>query len=71
MQSQVDVVSPEAAIDCLNVTFTQKGAVESRAGYGLFTAVAGTNKYDSMIPYYTTSGTRQLVVGAGNRLEGL
>lgn len=71
LQSQVDVVSPEAAIDCLNVTFTQKGAVESRAGYGLFTAVAGTNKYDSMIPYYTTSGTRQLVVGAGNRLEGL
>ena len=71
LRDQVDVVDPAAAIDLLNVTFTERGAVRSRDGYANFTSVEGTNRYDSMIPYYTSGGTAQLVVGAGNRLEAL
>lgn len=66
-----DVVGPAYAIDLANVTFTERGAVKSRDGYDNFTAAEGTNRYDSMTPYYTSGGTRQLVVGAGNRLEAL
>ena len=71
LRDQVDIVNPAAAIDLLNVTFTERGGVRQRDGYGTFTASEGTNRYDSLLPYYTSSGTRQLVVGAGNRLEAL
>jgi len=71
LRDQPDVVDPSAAIDLLNVTFTERGAVKTRDGYGLFTAAAGTNRYDSLMPFYKLDGTRQLVCGAGNRLEAL
>lgn len=71
LRDQVDIVNPAAAIDLLNVTFTERGGVRQRDGYGLFTASPGTSRYDSLLPYYTSGGTAQLVAGAGNRLEAL
>lgn len=71
LRDQPDVVNPAQAIDLLDVTFTERGAVRQRDGYGLFTSVAGTNPYDSLVAFSKSDGTRQLVAGAGNRLEGL
>lgn len=61
----------DGAIDLLNVTFTERGAVKTRDGYDPFTTVKGTNRYDSLGVFYTTAGTRQLVCGAGARIEAL
>jgi hypothetical protein len=69
--NQPDEQDQTQALDLLNVSFVVRGAVKSRDGYGLLTAAPGTNRYDSLSPYYTAGGTRQLVAGAGNRLEGL
>lgn len=71
LRSQPDETDETQAIDLLNVTFTEQGAVKSRDGYGLFTATPGTNRYDCMTAFYTSTGTRQLVVGDGTKLEGL
>lgn len=69
--SKTDVVDSSAAIDCLNVLFATRGAVEQRDGYAEFTTSEGTNRYDSLVPFYTASGTRRLIGGAGNRLEAV
>ena len=66
-----DVVSEREAIDLLNVTFTERGAVTQRDGYGLFTAAVGTNRYDSLGAFYTAGGTKQVMAGAGNRLDAI
>lgn len=71
LRDQPDVVSEAEAIDLLNVTFTERGGVKQRDGYAAFTAAAGTNRYDSLSVFYTVGGTKQLVAGAGNRLEAL
>lgn len=71
LRDQPDVVDASQAVDLLNVTFTDRGAVRQRDGYAAFTAGAGANRYDSLAPFYTSAGTRQLVAGAGNRLEAL
>src|SRR6266496_4778934 len=71
LRDQPDVISPSQALDCLDVGFTSRGAVTQRAGYSKFTAVEGTNRYDSLHPFYTISGTKQLVAGDGTKLEGL
>src|SRR4051794_10429756 len=71
LTDQQDAIKPNQAIDCLNVSLTQLGGIKSRDGYGVFTNAAGTNRYDSMSPFYRTGSANQLVVGAGNRLEGL
>ena len=71
LRDQPDVVNPAQAIDLLDVTFTERGAVRQRDGYGLFTSVAGTSPYDSLVAFSKSDGTRQLVAGAANRLEGL
>ena len=58
------------ALDLLNVTFDARGGVQSRPGYEKFApATNGTNRYDSLAAYYKTDGTKQIVCGAGNRLE--
>lgn len=58
------------ALDLLNVAFDNRGGVKSRPGYEKFApSTNGTNRYDSLIAYYKTDGTKQLVCGAGNRLE--
>jgi hypothetical protein len=56
--------------DLRNVTFDVRGGVKQRAGFGSFApSSSGTNRYDSLAAFYTTGGVKQLVCGAGNRLE--
>jgi len=71
LRDQPNVVGPDQALDALNVIFTSRGGVQQRPGYLKFTDAEGTNAYDSLGVYYTSSGTKQLLAGAGNRLEGL
>jgi hypothetical protein len=71
LRDQPDVVDPSQAIDALNVTFTTRGAVRQRDGYGQLTTSPSSNRYDSLQPYYKTDGTKQLVAGAGRRLEAI
>lgn len=58
-------------IDCLNVLFTQLGAVRQRPGYAAFTTSALTNRPDSLAPVYTASGTKRLLVGNGNKINAI
>ena len=71
LRDGADAVKESEAVDLLNVTFTERGAVAQRAGYGKFTSVAGGARYDSMSPFYTASGTKQLVLGRGNNVQAL
>lgn len=64
-----DVVDEDQAIDALNVMFTTRGSVNQRSGYAKLTSVEGANRYDSLTEFYTSGGTKQVVAGAGNRLE--
>jgi hypothetical protein len=66
-----DVVEEDQAIDALNVLFTTRGSVGQRSGYAKLTQAEGTNRYDSLAAFYQSTGTKQLVAGAGNRLEVL
>lgn len=71
LRDQPNQVDPSQAIDLLNVTLVEREGIRSRDGYSKFTASALTNQPDSLAAYYTTSGTAQLVVGNGNRLDAL
>jgi hypothetical protein len=66
---KADTVKSNEACDLLNVLFTQRGAIESRPGYNNLMSSELTNRCESLSPYYTASGTRQLVAGCGSRLE--
>lgn len=66
---KVDSVDPAECVDCRNVLFTQRGTIESRPGYNNLTGSALTNRVESLSPYYTASGTKQLVAGCGTRLD--
>jgi hypothetical protein len=66
-----DAVKPNEAVDALNVLYTQRGAIQSRPGYNNLTPSELTNRCESLSPYYTASGTKQLVAGCGSRLETL
>lgn len=66
-----DVVRPDQAVDAMNVTFMPAGGVRQRDGYQQFSASELTNQPDSLAPHYESDGTRQLVVGNGNRLDVL
>lgn len=71
LRDKFDAVGPDEAIDLLNVEFTTRGQVKQRDGFGALNSSALTNAIDSMSPYYTSAGTKQLVVGCGTRLEAL
>lgn len=66
-----DTVDPAECIDALNVTFTDRGAIEQRAGYTHLTTAGLTNRVDSLEPFYTSTGTKQLLAGCGTRLEAI
>jgi len=66
-----DTVSIEECIDAMNVVFNDRGAIESRNGYGKLTTSALTNRVDSLEPFYTAAGTRQILAGCGTRLEAI
>src|SRR4051812_31404112 len=71
LRDKPDSSSPAECIDALNVAFTERGAIEQRAGYDSFAASALTNRVASLEAFYTTSGTKQLLAGCGTRLEAL
>jgi hypothetical protein len=71
LRDSEDVVGEDQAIDALNVLFSSRGSVQQRSGYAKLTAAEGTNRYDSLSPFYKTDGTKQIVAGAGKRLEAL
>lgn len=71
LRDKVDAVSEEECVDALNVTFTERGAVKQRDGYAALTASTLTNTVASLEPFYTSSGTRQLIAGCGTRLEAI
>jgi hypothetical protein len=66
---KVDAIKPSEACDLRNVLFTQRGTIESRPGFNNLTPSELTNRVESLSPYYTASGTKQLVAGCGSRLE--
>lgn len=69
LAAQPDVLDPSQALDLLNVTFSERGAVRSRDGYAKLSSTALTNQGDCLSPYVTSGGTKRLVVGNGNRLD--
>lgn len=69
LRDKVDAVKTSEACDLLNVLFTQRGTIESRPGYNNLTGSELTNRVESLSPYYTASGTKQLIAGCGTRLE--
>lgn len=71
LTAKADAVGPGEAIDALNVVFTDRGAVQQRDGYADFNSTALTNAVSTLEPFYTTSGTKQLLCGCGTRLEAL
>lgn len=66
-----DVVRPEQCVDCLNVVYLLAGGVAQRSGYKRFTSAELTNQPDSLYAHYESDGTKQLIVGNGNRLDVL
>jgi hypothetical protein len=71
LRDKPDVINPSEAIDLLNVEFTVSGAVAQRAGWDNLATGNFTNRVTSLHPFYSTSGTKQLVAGCGSRLEVL
>ncbi|HEU5115574.1 MAG TPA: hypothetical protein VFT74_02755, partial [Isosphaeraceae bacterium] len=65
-----DAVDPAECIDAMDVNFTDQGAIQQRDGYTHLTA-ALTNRVESLEPFYTSTGTRQLLAGCGTRLEAI
>ncbi len=70
LRDKSDVVENNEAIDLLNVTFTDRGAIKQRDGYVDLTGDL-TNRVDSLGLFSTTSGTRHILAGCGTRLEAL
>jgi hypothetical protein len=71
LRDKADTVGDKDAIDLLNVTFTERGAIRQRDGYADLTPADLTNRVDSLCAFYTAAGVRQLVAGAGTRLEAI
>lgn len=71
LRDKPDAVDLAEAIDCIDVTFTDRGAIEERAGYKALTGSALTNRVASLEAFYSTGGITQLLAGCGTRLEGL
>lgn len=69
--SKTDAVDPAECIDCLNVLYGQRGAIESRPGYNNGTTSELTNRVEALSAFYKASGTKHLVAGCGSRLEAL
>jgi hypothetical protein len=70
LESAVDAIDPASSIDCMNVEFTEKGAVKQREGYTQFTNAALTNPVQSVFGC-TIDGTKYLLAGCGTRLEAM
>jgi len=71
LRDKSDTIGDKEAIDLLNVTFTERGAIKQRDGYADLTTADLTNRVDSLAPFYTAAGLKHLVAGCGTRLEAL
>ena len=71
LRDKADALQPGEAIDLLNVTFTEHGAIRQRDGFADLTPADLTNRVDSLAAYYTAAGVSQLIAGCGTRLEAL
>src|SRR5262245_19164836 len=71
LRDKSDAVGDKQAIDLLNVTFTDRGAIRQRDGYVDLTLSDLAARIDSMAAHYTTAGLRQLILGCGTRLDAI
>src|SRR3954452_1407883 len=71
LRDKSDTVGDKEAIDLLNVTFTERGAIRQRDGYADLTTADLTNRVDSLTAFYTAAGVRHLIAGCGTRLEAI
>ncbi len=71
LRDKADRLAPNESLNCRDVVFTDKGAVLQRPGFEELTGTALTNVAESLHPFYTTSGTAQLLAGCGTRLEAI
>src|SRR6185436_12402945 len=71
LRDKADTVGDKEAVDLLNVTFTERGAIRQRDGYADLTTADLTNRVDSLAPFYTTGGLKHLIAGCGTRLEAI
>lgn len=71
LRDKPDSVDVAEAIDCRDVQFTDRGAIQERGGYKKLTSSALTNRVASLEAFYQSSGTKQLLAGCGTRLEAL
>lgn len=69
--SKPDNIDPASCIDCMNVIYNDRGAIERRPGYDNLTGSGLTNRPASLEAFYTSSGTKQLLAGCGTRLEAI
>jgi hypothetical protein len=62
------------AVDCLNIDFDQVGRVRARDGYAKFTTSAAASAYLTAAPFYTSTGTKQLISlfgGASGKIDAI
>lgn len=71
LRDKADAVGEAEAIDLMDVEFTERGVVKERPGYEALTQTPLTARAASLEPFYTTSGTKQLIAGCGTRLEAI
>jgi hypothetical protein len=69
LRDKADAIGDKEAMDVLNVTFTERGAIRQRDGYVDHTPGDLTNRVDSLAPYYNAAGSKQLVAGCDTRIE--
>lgn len=65
LRDKPDAVDPAEAIDALNVTFTERGAIETRRGYGKIVNAAIRN----IGSFQTSAGVQRLLTTVNSRLR--
>ena len=70
LKAKADEVAENESVYAVNVMFTE-GSVKQRPGISELTSSALTNGPNTLHPFYTSSGTTQLLAGCGTRLEAV
>jgi len=71
LRDKADAVGDREAIDLLNVTFGDRGAIRQRDGYNDLTTSDLGERVNSLSPFYKADGTRQLIAGCGSVLQAV
>lgn len=64
LRDKPDAVDPQECIDCLNVDFSERGAIQTRAGYGKIVSSTITG----LGAFKNTAGTKRLLTTVGTNL---